>query len=82
MALLFFFCRNSKIIEVSSDQALSVINEARVKAVSSEDYSHFGVHLESGRIVFFKGDIFTEPTSVQHRNSFFPSTGGTKPTFL
>ena len=61
--VLFSFSsfRNSKIIEVSADQVLSVINEARVKAVSSEDYSRFGVHLEIGRVVFFKGDIFTEP---------------------
>ena len=53
--------RNSKIVDISADQILSVINEARVKAVSSEDYSRFGVRLEANRAVFFKGDIFTEP---------------------
>lgn len=52
--------RNSKIVDVSADQILSVINEARVKTVSSEDYSRFGVRLEANRAVFFKGDIFTE----------------------
>ena len=55
--------RNSKIIDVSADQILSVINEARVKTVSSEDYSRFGVRLEANRVVFFKGDVFTEPNS-------------------
>ena len=55
--------RNNKIVDISADQILSVINEARVKAVSSEDYSRFGVRLEAGRVVFFKGDIFTEPNS-------------------
>ena len=55
--------RNSKIVDISADQILSVINEARVKTVSSEDYSRFGVRLEAGRVVLFKGDIFTEPSS-------------------
>ncbi|MEK9161335.1 MAG: type II secretion system protein, partial [Patescibacteria group bacterium] len=72
--VLFSFSsfRNSKIIEVSADQVLSVINEARVKAVSSEDYSRFGVHLEIGRIVFFKGDIFTEPNLSNIETAFSP----------
>jgi len=63
--VLFSFSsfRNSKIVDISADEVLSVINEVRVKAVSSEDYSRFGVHLETGRVVFFKGDIFTEPNS-------------------
>lgn len=52
--------RNNKTIDISSDQILSVINKARVKAVSSEDYSRFGIHFEANRIVFFKGDIFVE----------------------
>ena len=36
--------RNSKTVDITADQVLSVINEARVKTVSSEDYSRFGVH--------------------------------------
>ena len=53
--------RNSKTVDITADQILAVINEARVKSVSSEDYSRFGVHFETSRAVFFKGDIFTEP---------------------
>ena len=53
--------RNSKIVDISADQVLSVINEARVKTVSSEDYSRFGVRFEANRVVLFKGDIFAEP---------------------
>jgi len=53
--------RNSKTVDITADQILAVINEARVKSVSSEDYSRFGVHFETSRIVLFKGDIFTEP---------------------
>lgn len=63
--VLFSFSsfRNNKVVDITADEVLSVINEARVKAVSSEDYSRFGVHFEAGRIVFFKGDIFIEPNS-------------------
>ena len=55
--------RNSKTVDITADQVLSVINEARVKTVSSEDYSRFGVHFETSRVVLFKGDVFTEPNS-------------------
>ena len=55
--------RNSKTVDISADRILSVINEAIVKTVSSEDYSRFGVHLEASRAVLFKGDIFAEPNS-------------------
>src|SRR3989338_11038724 len=54
---------NSKTVEITADQILSVINEARVKTVSSEDYSRFGVHFEASRAVLFKGDVFAEPNS-------------------
>jgi len=50
-------------VDISADRILSVINEARVKTVSSEDYSRFGVHFEANRVVLFKGDIFAEPNS-------------------
>ena len=55
--------RNSKTVDISANQVLSVINEARVKSVSSEDYSRFGVRFEANRVALFKGDVFTEPNS-------------------
>lgn len=64
--------RNSKIVDVSVDQVLSVINEARVKTVSSEDYSRFGVRLEAGRVALFKGDVFTEPNSSNVQTTMSP----------
>lgn len=64
--------RNSKIVDVSADQILSVINEARVKTVSSEDYSRFGIHFEAGRVLFFKGDVFTEPNSSNIQTTLSP----------
>ena len=63
VVISFSSFRNSKTVDISADQILSVINEARVKTVSSEDYSRFGVHLEASRAVLFKGDIFAEPNS-------------------
>ena len=64
--------RNSKIVDVSADQILSVINEARVKTVSSEDYSRFGVRFEANRVVLFKGDVFTEPNYSNMETSLSP----------
>ena len=64
--------RNSKIVDISADRILSVINEARVKSVSSEDYSRFGVHFETSRVVFFKGDIFTEPNPANTETILYP----------
>lgn len=67
--VLFSFSsfRNIKAIDVSADQVLSVINEARVKSVSSEDYSRFGVHFESDKVVFFKGDSYASqnPANIE-----------------
>lgn len=67
--VLFSFSsfRNSKIIDVSADQVFSVINEARVKSVSSEDYSRFGIHFEVGKVIFFKGDSYVSqnPANVE-----------------
>ena len=51
--------RNSKIVDISMNQILSVINEARVKTDASEDYSRFGVRPEAGRVVLFK-EIFLQ----------------------
>ena len=64
--------RNSKIVDISAGRILSVINEARVKTVSSEDYSRFGVHFETSRVVFFKGDIFTEPNPANTETILSP----------
>lgn len=64
--------RNSKIIDISADQVLSVINEARVKSVSSEDYSRFGVHFEAGKAVFFKGDSYVDQNSANVETELSP----------
>ena len=55
--------RNSKIVDISADQILSVINEARVKTVSSEVIPVSAFALKRAESFFFKGDIFTEPSS-------------------
>ena len=64
--------RNSKTVDITADQILAVINEARVKTVSSEDYSRFGVRFEANRVVLFKGDIFTEPNSSNIETAISP----------
>lgn len=58
--------RNGKILDVAAEQVLSVISESRGKTIYSEDAYQYGVHLEAGRIVAFKGDIYsaTDPSNV------------------
>src|SRR3989338_10343517 len=45
------------------EQAISLINEARSKTLSSKDSSQYGVHFETSRLALFKGPVFTEPNS-------------------
>lgn len=60
VAVSFASFRDNKSVDISVDQILSVINEARVKAVSAEDSSRFGVYFEAGQVTLFKGDSFIE----------------------
>ncbi len=45
------------------NETVSLINQARSKTLSSQDFSQFGVHFESSRAVLFKGTIFSEPNA-------------------
>lgn len=44
-------------------EILTLFNEAKARTIASVDSSSFGVHIESSRVVLFKGDAFTEPSS-------------------
>lgn len=58
--------RNGKTLDVAAEQVLSVISESRGKTISSEDAYQYGVHLEAGRVVAFKGAIYsaTDPSNA------------------
>jgi len=46
----------------AKDGVFTLLREARNATISSKDASRYGVHFESGRAVYFKGDTFTEPS--------------------
>lgn len=45
------------------NETVSLINQAKSKTSSSQDFSQYGVHFESYRAVLFKGTTFSEPNS-------------------
>lgn len=47
-----------QILDKSTLTVLSVLNEARSMAMSSKDFSDYGVHLEQSSIISFKGAVF------------------------
>lgn len=51
--------RKNQEFENSIEDAVSLLNSARAKTLSSENASQYGVHIESSRIVLFKGEIFS-----------------------
>lgn len=55
--------RNVQAINSASIQVVSLLNEARSSTVASKESSQYGVHIESGRVVYFKGASFSEPSS-------------------
>ena len=45
------------------NETVSLINQAKSKTSSSQDFSQYGVHFEFYRAVLFKGTTFSEPNS-------------------
>lgn len=52
--------RENQSLKNSVNETVSLINQARSKTLSSQDFSQFGVHFESSRAVLFRGTTFTE----------------------
>ena len=52
--------RDSRLLENSIGDALSLIDEARMKTISSYNNMQHGVHFETSRMVLFKGTTFSE----------------------
>ena len=52
--------RDSRLLENSIGDALSLIDEARMKTISSYNNMQHGVHFETSRVVLFKGTTFSE----------------------
>lgn len=52
--------RKNQEFDNAIEDAVSVLNSAKSKTLSSENASQYGVHLETSRIVLFTGTTFTE----------------------
>lgn len=52
--------RNRSILNTEVENVVTLLNEARSKTLTSLADSAYGVHFETNRAVFFKGDVFIE----------------------
>ena len=51
-----------QILKTTTETSIALLNQARTRTLASDDASVYGVHIETGRIVLFKGSTFTEPS--------------------
>ena len=51
--------RNSKALDTTSEEALSLLSEARGNTLSAKDGYQYGVHLESSKMVLFRGGTYS-----------------------
>ncbi|PJE73422.1 MAG: hypothetical protein COV02_02820 [Candidatus Terrybacteria bacterium CG10_big_fil_rev_8_21_14_0_10_41_10] len=65
--------RNAKLLDSTAQDILSLINTARVKSISSENASRYGVHFEADRAVLFAGNSFVEPSASNMELNLSPS---------
>ena len=52
--------RKEQILNGTTENIFSLVNEARAKTLSSKEDSVYGVHFENSRAVIFKGENFSE----------------------
>src|SRR5258708_2686684 len=55
--------RDAQAVNSAVEQVNSLLNQARSATLSGKESSQYGVHLEAGRAVYFKGATFAEPSS-------------------
>lgn len=56
----FLSFRDTQVLNATASEVVALMNEARGSATASKESSAYGVHLEAGRAVYFKGDTFVE----------------------
>ncbi|MFA4890139.1 MAG: prepilin-type N-terminal cleavage/methylation domain-containing protein [Candidatus Paceibacterota bacterium] len=50
--------RQNQLLNSDVNKAVSIINEARSKTLSSQDFSQYGVHFETTKLALFKGATY------------------------
>jgi len=61
--------RAAQALNSSAADLVSLLKDARSAAVSSKDSSQYGVHFETARAVYFKGSVWSEPSSTNREIS-------------
>ena len=65
--------RESSDLTLAVDEAISFLQEARAKTLSSEGASVYGVHFETSQFVLFVGDMY-DPSVSSNKIRALPST--------
>lgn len=73
--------RNQQSLKNTTDDIVSLLNQARMQTLSSQNSTYYSVHFESGRAVLFTGGTFTEPNGTNKQITFdgrvlIPASGG------
>lgn len=50
--------KENQYLKNNVNESVSLINQARSRTLSSEDFSQYGIHFESNQIVLFKGTSY------------------------
>jgi prepilin-type N-terminal cleavage/methylation domain-containing protein len=56
--------RNAQAIKNTSGSVVALLNQARVKTLSSENLLQYGVHLQSDRAILFSGTSYNAGVSI------------------
>lgn len=51
--------RNSKVLDTASEESLALLSEARGSTLAGKDGYQYGVHLDAGQMVMYRGATYT-----------------------
>lgn len=54
--------RNQQVLKNTTEDIVSLLNEARNNTISSKDSTNYGVHFESDKVILFRGLSFDSST--------------------
>lgn len=69
----FLNFRRSSILNTETQEVLTLVNKARLSAMSSKEDMQYGVHFETGKTVLFKGTTYTAGNSSNEEHIFNPA---------
>lgn len=69
----FLSFRRNSILNTETQEIVTIINKARLSAMSSKGDIKYGVHLESGKIVLFPGVTYVGGGNGNEEHIFDPS---------